>query len=558
MSAVDETEETARREKLTSTAQTVAGHVDDVLARTAGREEHLAQMVANAWSRGEPELTTLLDAYPRLLFESDLYLLRSQGELVWSMRPDAPIPGGLFAEPLVMESLESLQTTVGSCAASTTQGHSRACFASPVLLEDDRATGVLLAQIDLSRPNLNLFSLEQLNETFRIELVTADGLILATNQSGTGQTSAHAEGVATLSPQGGARDAVHRQPADSGQSGHPFAYAPVSMVAGWGVVVEPIDADVLVVAGGGLQRLWLFALAALLASLAIAWLGARQLLRPLRALGMRATQIAGGDLSVPVTVARRDEVGELAQALESLRNSLKTALADAGHVHDAQRLSATRGRLLDGLFARQEEERQRIAHELHEGMLQSLAALALGLDSLKDELTSAKEITRDRLAHSRTMALAMIRDLRRLAIELRPPALNDLGLAAALQSYAESRLPEKGVRIHFDASDMETRPSPLLETSLYRVAQEAIDNIATHAEAKIVRITLRCDGQLLRLTVEDDGKGFEPAEVLADPNAVRGLGVLSMQERIAHLGGTFSVESAPGQGTRVRAEVPLE
>ncbi len=104
---------------------------------------------------------------------------------------------------------------------------------------------------------------------------------------------------------------------------------------------------------------------------------------------------------------------------------------------------------------------------------------------------------------------------------------------------------------------METRPSPLLETSLYRVAQEAIDNIATHAEARTVSITLKSDGRLLTLVVEDDGKGFEPAEVFADPDAARGLGILSMQERMSLVGGTFKIESQPGQGTRVRAEIPV-
>ena len=93
ISAVDQTEDTAQRTQLSSTARAVAGHVDDVLTRTRGREEHLARMVANAWSQGEPQLTNLLDAYPRLLFESDLYLLRPQGELVWSMRPGVSIPG---------------------------------------------------------------------------------------------------------------------------------------------------------------------------------------------------------------------------------------------------------------------------------------------------------------------------------------------------------------------------------------------------------------------------------------------------------------------------------
>ena len=118
--AVDETEETAQRAQLAWTAQTVADHVDDVLARTVGREEHLARMVASAWSQGEPQLTNLLDAYPRLLFESELYLLRPRGELVWSMRPGASVPGGLSAEPLVTESVESLQSTIGPCGSSTT------------------------------------------------------------------------------------------------------------------------------------------------------------------------------------------------------------------------------------------------------------------------------------------------------------------------------------------------------------------------------------------------------------------------------------------------------
>jgi signal transduction histidine kinase len=558
ISAVDQTEDTARREQLSSTAQAVAGHVDDVLTRTRGREEHLARMVANAWGQGEPQLTNLLDAYPRLLFESDLYLLRPRGELVWSMRPGVSIPGGLSAEPLVTESIESLQSTVGSCAVSTTRDRSRACFASPVLLEDDEPAGVLLAQIDLGRPDLNLFSLEQLNQTYRIELVAADGTVLAGNEPGEGETSAHTDAVATLSAQGRSGDAVHRQPADDGEGSHTFGYEPVSTVQGWGVIVEPREGAAPAVAGGARQRLLLFGLAAISVSLAIAWLGARQLLKPLRAVTARGAQVAAGDLSTPVVAARRDEIGDLARVLETLRINLKAAVVDAQEVDDARRVSATRGRLLDGLFARQEEERRRIAYELHEGTLQSLAGLALVLDSLKDELDSAGHATRDRVARVRTLALALIDDLRRLAADLRPSVLDNLGLAAAVQSYADSSLSEKGVQIFFHASGLETRPSPHLEASLYRVAQEAIDNMAAHAQAKTATIRLESDGRDISLVVQDDGEGFDAAELLADPHAVRGLGILSMRERIAHLGGTFTIESAPGQGTRVRAEVPLE
>ncbi len=557
ISAVDQTEDTAQRAQLSSTARAVAGHVDDVLTRTRGREEHLARMVANAWGQGEPQLTNLLDAYPRLLFESDLYLLRPRGELVWSMRPGVSIPGGLSAEPLVTESIESLRSTIGSCAASTTQDRSRACFASPVLLEDDEPAGVLLAQIDLGRPDLDLFSLAQLNESFRLELVAADGVILAANEPEPGGLSVHAEAVDALRSQGGTGDAVHRQPTEDDGISHPFGYAPVSTVQGWGVIVEPRD-GALVVTGAVRQRLLLFGLAALPISLAIAWLGARQLLIPLHAVTARGAQVAAGDLSTPVVVARHDEIGDLARTLESLRVNLKTALADAQEVDDARRMSAARGRLLDGLFARQEAERQRIAYELHEEALQSLASLALVLDSLKDEFASAQGTAGERVERVRSLALALIDDLRGLAAGLRPTTLDNLGLAAALRSCSESRLSEENVEIVFAASGVEARLPSLLEIGLYRVAQEAIDNVASHAEAKTIRITLKGDGQDLTLVVEDDGKGFEAAEVLADPNAARGLGILSMRERIAHLGGTFSIESTPGQGTRVRAEVPLE
>jgi signal transduction histidine kinase len=311
------------------------------------------------------------------------------------------------------------------------------------------------------------------------------------------------------------------------------------------------------VAGGARQRLLLFGLAALAAALAGSWLGAHQLLKPLHAVTARGAQVAAGDLSTPVAAAGRDEVGELATALESLRVNLKTALAVAQEVDDARHLSTARGRLLDGLFARQEAERQRIAYELHEEALQSLAGLALVLDSLKDEFASTQGTAGERVERVRSLALALIDDLRGLAAGLRPTTLDNLGLAAALRSYSESRLSEEDIEIFFAASGVEGRLPSLLEIGLFRVAQEAIDNIASHAEAKTIRITLKGDGQDLTLVVEDDGKGFEAAEVLADPNAARGLGILSMRERIAHLGGTFSIESTPGQGTRVRAEVPL-
>jgi signal transduction histidine kinase len=521
MSAIDKTEDRAERQRLTSTAQAMAGHVDDVLTRTMDREAHLSQMVANAWGRGEDELLTLLDAYPSFLFESELYLVRPPGDLVWSMRPGGPIEGGLSAEPLVRESL-------------------------------------LLAQVDLGRPDLNLFSLEQLNVAFRIELVAAGGLIVASNQSDAGETSSHTAAVTTLSSLGNTNDPVASQHGEGGESNHPFGYAPISTVPGWSVVVEPSESAALAVAEGAEQRLLFFGLAVLAASLALVWLGSRHLVKPVGALAAAAVRMGRGDLSTPIAVARRDEVGEVAEVMESLRVALKDALADVQSAYEAQRLSSARGHLLGGLFARQEEERQQIAYELHERAMQSLSGLAMNMDLLGDEMAPTKQDALDRVARVRTLARELVGDLRRLVEDLRPPVLEHLGLAGGVRAYADSQLSAQGIQTSYGiVSGVDTRPPPELESTLYRVAQEAISNIAIHSEATSVRVTLKSGGGVLTLVVEDDGKGFDPAQLLADPSAMRGLGILSMRERTASIGGEFSVESTLGRGTRIKAEVPL-
>jgi len=146
----------------------------------------------------------------------------------------------------------------------------------------------------------------------------------------------------------------------------------------------------------------------------------------------------------------------------------------------------------------------------------------------------------------------------RLAMELRPKTLDDLGLVSALRWYAHEWARSLNLSIDFQAQGIKDRLPPAIEIVLYRVLQEALTNVAKHAQARRVRIRLEQAGDRIRASVEDDGQGFDVHALLHSGDRARGLGLFGMQERMSLVGGSFAIESAPGRGTIVRVEAPLE
>ena len=144
-----------------------------------------------------------------------------------------------------------------------------------------------------------------------------------------------------------------------------------------------------------------------------------------------------------------------------------------------------------------------------------------------------------------------------MIFDLRPSVLDDLGLVAALRWYTETRLEPQGVKVRLDTTGAERRLPSEVETVVFRVAQEAITNIARHAGAENVMIGVEFADASVSVEIEDDGRGFDLAALRRTPHSARGLGLMGMQERVALLGGTFSVWSEPGSGTRIFLEVPL-
>ena len=198
----------------------------------------------------------------------------------------------------------------------------------------------------------------------------------------------------------------------------------------------------------------------------------------------------------------------------------------------------------------QELERRRLARELHDETGQALTSILLGLRAL-DEAKKSDELRRA-AGDLRELVVATLQDVRRLAVQLRPKALDDFGLAAALERLAQTFGDATDIRVELEAQLGDERLPPDIETTLYRIVQEALINIVKHAEARNVSILLLRREGTATVVIEDDGKGFDPADTREE-----GLGLLGMRERVELHDGRLTVESVPGSGTTLVAEVSV-
>jgi PAS domain S-box-containing protein len=207
------------------------------------------------------------------------------------------------------------------------------------------------------------------------------------------------------------------------------------------------------------------------------------------------------------------------------------------------------------LFEVQEEERKRLARDLHDDVGQALTALKIQVESIArpgNELTARSRIDEivDTVQHT-------LERVRQISLSLRPPQLDDLGLAAALRSHLDRQARVAGLHAHFEAEDAPQELAPDAETACFRVAQEAINNVLRHARARNLWVRLFTAGGRLAISVRDDGRGFDLDAVRARTANGASLGLVGMEERMALAGGSFELRSAPGQGTVLLATFPV-
>lgn len=245
------------------------------------------------------------------------------------------------------------------------------------------------------------------------------------------------------------------------------------------------------------------------------------------------------------------------EMLTAIGRQIGIAAENAGLNEALRQKAAVERQLLDKVITAQEEERKRIARELHDQTGQALTSVLMTLkvmeeaDAMADVQASIQDL--------RDATSLILRDVRALAVDLRPTLLDDLGLQAALRHYTREFQAKVHLLVDLQVLGMgsERLPAPI-ETALYRITQEALNNVTRHAQAHNVTVLLENRGSSVRLIVEDDGQGFDVTRLLGAGPHEGNLGLYGMRERASLLGGSMTIESTPGIGTTVFVEIPLE
>ncbi len=557
-------------------AAAVAGQLDEELTQSlealqrAATAHHVDLRDAN----NEPEKAALREAVLQGHFPAGAFMLDAAGNLLAEVpergeRSLAPPPEA----PEVREVLQTGRPAVSGVVGGPLGEHVYAMV--PVRDWRGEVSGVAGGVLDPSQHHYTtlLRFLKRFPEG-AAEVVDRAGRVVASGEGGRTRGLTECRNVPVLVAE--RRSLVERcQACHQGRSGGDYrsvlAVAPLKQ-APWGVALRQPEHDVLASSEAFPAGLLGLEVALLCLGAIFAWGAARSVTRPVSALTAAAEKIAGGDLARPVPQAGPDEVGRLAYWLEVMRWSLREMLAyveqanqklerrveertaELNRVNAELRERETElARLYEKVLTAQEDERKRIARELHDETSQSLAVLVMGLDGAAAAIRAGQT---PRLDEVKALAVRTIEEIHRLILDLRPSVLDDLGLLSAIRWYGERYLQPRGISVRCEFERLERRLPPAFEIAVFRVCQEAMTNIARHAEAETVLVQARAEGSALVIEIEDDGKGFDLAEIARRPGRPH-FGLLGIRERVELLGGKLIIDSAPGRGTRLHIEVPL-
>jgi signal transduction histidine kinase len=281
-------------------------------------------------------------------------------------------------------------------------------------------------------------------------------------------------------------------------------------------------------------------------------------LRRLEKLGGILDRFGQGALHLRFPTRSRDEIGQLTAAFNQMGQRIESEVAEnqalSEHLH---RQNAIRGDLLKRLITAQEDERRRVARELHDDFGQALSALSLHSELAEKFSTTDMSRTLEQLNQIQALVADTTDRMYELILALRPSALDDLGLESALRALADQVLSNTGIAFQLNARGLGPRLPPEFETALYRIFQEALSNVIRHSNASQVNITLSRDNGILTGEITDNGRGFNPEEVSASGTRPSGLGLVGMQERVVQYGGKIDISSRFGKGTRISIQLPL-
>jgi len=323
---------------------------------------------------------------------------------------------------------------------------------------------------------------------------------------------------------------------------HVVAFSPILPV-GWALVIEEPWRAVTDPLLRTTELAPLVLIPVLVIALVALWFGVRQVVQPLQSLEKKATELGWGNFE-----AIAEPVGGI--------NEIQRLQAELVHMaHKVQLAQQSLRGYLGAVTTGQEEERRRLARELHDDTIQSLIALNQQIQLA--HMTALDETSKERLTTMQKMAEQTVADLRRLTRDLRPIYLEDLGLVPALEMLARDMSKSLSLPITFETRGARRRLPPNTELALYRIAQEGISNVARHAQATQAAVNLVYDSDRLCLSIRDNGKGFNVPDSPAEMAPAGHFGLLGIQERAEAIGAQLQIQSSTGAGTKLIVSLTL-
>jgi signal transduction histidine kinase len=562
-------------------AVSVAAHIDSVL----NSQFELLETIAPTSEPATPDRllvpqSALRENYVRSRLFSRVFVLDGAGTVLQSEPPyGVPAVNSTVRIPGTQSALREGTMQVSPLWTGS-DGVRRLFLLVALRTAQGQSVGVVAGEINPEgRQFRQLLDFVPLDPSETVDLVDQHGVVIASTARDRLYSQADHQHflerlIAEQKPAVGTCHGCHQSGTEKIRVQDVMAFAPLPSRPSWGVDIRQPQAEAFGAAEALHWKILGSALALALLSVFFALGVATSVTSPLSLLGRFAGRIAGGELETPIPELGTDEVGRLGTALERMRVALKESLDDVARgreflearvlertaeikrlYEELQQRDQIRARLLQKLIGAQEEERRRIARELHDETSQEIGALVLALDTALATLPEG--VSRAHLEEAKNLAVQALDGIHRLGFDLRPSVLDDLGLFRAIAWYADRDLKRRGVAVRCEFEEEDVRLPPGVETALFRAVQEAITNIVRHARAESVLIQGAIKPQSVIIEIEDDGQGFDPASISTAAVDGRGLGLAGIRERVELLGGKAQIESSPGHGTRVVLTVPI-
>ncbi|MEM7346117.1 MAG: cache domain-containing protein, partial [Chloroflexota bacterium] len=320
-----------------------------------------------------------------------------------------------------------------------------------------------------------------------------------------------------------------------------YAIVPIT---GWGLVISEPWSQVVAPAQTSLQPVAVVLVIGLILVASVVSLGVQRVTDPIQNLVIQARQVASGDYNAKVRLSRIREMRELGEAFNEMVDRTRNSQ------------SGFRQYVAD-ITNSQEEERKRIARDLHDDTVQSLIAIGQRIELIKSMLDEPDE-AKPRLTELRSMVTGAIASVRQFSRDLRPLALEDLGLAAAMQYLVNQLAQQQNIQAELKIEGDVEGLSADIEVAIYRILQETLNNVRKHADATEVQVWAQFTKRWVRLTIQDDGKGFDIPETLTEFASQGSFGIMGLQERAQLFGGSITVQSDTHRGTSIRLVMPRQ